>query len=94
MDREVVVVALVVQSFGFVILLGYYLSPLRFDQETSVSITKLQNAKMGFTTAVVGGSLGFAAQCMSNSIQKIPLSRRKFLFVLHTTPFRLDRSTN
>ena len=34
---------------------------------------------MGLTTVVVGGSLGFAAQCISNAIQKIPTSRRKFL---------------
>jgi len=33
---------------------------------------------MGLTTVAVGGSLGFAAQCMSNAIQKIPVSRRKF----------------
>lgn len=39
---------------------------------------KNKKTEMGFTTAAVGGALGFAAQCMSNSIQKIPLSRRKF----------------
>ena len=33
--------------------------------------------KMGLTAAAVGGLLGFSAQCMSNAIQKIPLSRRK-----------------
>ena len=33
---------------------------------------------MSFTTLLVGGSLGFAAQCSSNAIQKIPISRRKF----------------
>jgi hypothetical protein len=33
---------------------------------------------MGFTTALIGGTLGFTAQVMSNSIQKIPLSRRKW----------------
>jgi hypothetical protein len=32
---------------------------------------------MGFSTVAVGGLVGFTAQCISNSIQKIPLSRRK-----------------
>ena len=32
---------------------------------------------MGFTTLFVGGGLGFAAQCTSNAIQKIPISRRE-----------------
>ena len=34
---------------------------------------------MGFATAAIGGAVGFTAQCMSNSIQKIPLSRRKWM---------------
>ena len=33
---------------------------------------------MGLTTAAVGGLVGFTAQMMSNAIQKIPLSRRKY----------------
>jgi hypothetical protein len=37
---------------------------------------------MGFTTSLIGGALGFSAQCMSNSIQKIPLSRRKYQCLL------------
>jgi hypothetical protein len=42
-----------------------------FSQYNSLKLT------MGFTTAAIGGFLGFTAQCMSNAIQKIPLSRRK-----------------
>jgi hypothetical protein len=34
---------------------------------------------MAFTTLFVGGGLGFAAQCTSNAIQKIPISRRKWI---------------
>ena len=34
---------------------------------------------MGFTTLFIGGGLGFAAQCTSNAIQKIPISRREFI---------------
>lgn len=30
---------------------------------------------MGFASAVLGGSIGFAAQCFSNYAMKIPLSR-------------------
>eukprot|EP00934_Nitzschia_sp_Nitz4_P009314 Nitzschia sp. Nitz4//scaffold112_size70979//42712//43084//NITZ4_005905-RA/size70979-augustus-gene-0.93-mRNA-1//-1//CDS//3329533274//9304//frame0 len=39
---------------------------------------------MGFTTAVIGGAVGFTAQCMSNSIQKIPISRQPWMHVLCT----------
>jgi len=39
---------------------------------------------MGLTTVVVGGSLGFASQCISNAIQKIPRSRQPWMHVLCT----------
>lgn len=37
---------------------------------------------MTFLTALVGGSMGFMAQVMSNGIRKVPLSRRTLLFLL------------
>eukprot|EP00536_Pseudo-nitzschia_multiseries_P005581 jgi/Psemu1/190844/e_gw1.107.48.1 len=39
---------------------------------------------MGFTTLFVGGGIGFAAQCTSNAIQKIPISRQPWMHVLCT----------
>ncbi|KAG7347171.1 hypothetical protein IV203_037400 [Nitzschia inconspicua] len=39
---------------------------------------------MGFSTAAIGGLLGFTAQCTSNAIQKIPLSRQPWMHVFCT----------
>mmetsp|Transcript_26628 Transcript_26628/g.62549 ORF Transcript_26628/g.62549 Transcript_26628/m.62549 type:complete len:93 (-) Transcript_26628:274-552(-) len=39
---------------------------------------------MGLSTLFVGGGLGFAAQCTSNAIQKIPVSRQPWMHVLCT----------
>eukprot|EP00538_Stauroneis_constricta_P003949 CAMPEP_0119562458 /NCGR_PEP_ID=MMETSP1352-20130426/20483_1 /TAXON_ID=265584 /ORGANISM="Stauroneis constricta, Strain CCMP1120" /LENGTH=90 /DNA_ID=CAMNT_0007610865 /DNA_START=12 /DNA_END=284 /DNA_ORIENTATION=- len=39
---------------------------------------------MGFATSLIGGALGFTAQVMSNSIQKIPLSRQPWMHVICT----------
>lgn len=40
--------------------------------------------------ALVGGGVGFASHCLSNSIQKVPLSRRKW----HESVVTRDAATN
>jgi hypothetical protein len=50
---------------------------LRIKRTLVLSCRQCEIVTMGFSTAALGGLIGFTAQCMSNSIQKIPLSRRK-----------------
>ena len=45
---------------------------------------------MTFITALVGGSMGFAAQIFSNSIRKVPLSRRTCLLLTLPVGTTLD----